>query len=71
MSEAPSLPERLITLVLQAKPLIFAFGFLAPLIAQSLRALNVPLPEGLSPMIVGLVVAGIWGGIAQWTGRWI
>lgn len=71
MESTPSLPLRLLGAVLSVKPLIFAFGFLAPLIAQSLRALDVPLPDGIPPLAIGLVVAGLWGGIAQWKGRWI
>lgn len=70
MDDKPALPLRLLGIVVAAKPLIFAFGFLAPLIAQSLKALNVPLPEGVPPIGVALLVAGLWGGIAQWTGRW-
>ena len=71
MELQPSLSVRLLGAVLSFKPLIFAFGFLAPLIAQSARALNAPLPEGVPPLAVGLAVAGLWGGVAQWKGRWI
>jgi hypothetical protein len=52
-------------------PLIFAFGFIAPLVAQSLSALDISMPGDLSPVTVGLAVAALWGGFAQWKGRWI
>lgn len=71
MESRPPLPARLVSAVLSAKPLIFAFGFLAPFVAQSLKALNVPLPDGVAPLAIGLALAALWGGIAQWTGRWI
>lgn len=52
-------------------PLIFAFGFLTPLIAQIIRALDLTPPFGLEPLTVGLVVAGLLGLAAQARGRWI
>jgi len=52
-------------------PLIFAFGFLAPLIAQIIQALEVTPPFGLGPLTVGLVLAGLLGVAAQLRGRWV
>ncbi len=51
--------------------LIFAFGFLAPLIAQLIMQFGWPPPFGLSPLVAGLIVAGAYGAIAQLRGRWI
>jgi hypothetical protein len=53
------------------KPLIFAFGIMMPFIAQALTVSRAPLPEAVSPWAVGFGVAALWGGIAQWKGRWV
>lgn len=50
-------------------PLIFAVGFLAPLISQSLTAIGWSVPFG--NLSFGLAVAIGWGLIAQFKGRWI
>lgn len=71
METKPSLLMRLIGLFFRFKPLVFAFGILMPLVAQILIAATVRMPEGLSPYWVGFVVAALWGGFAQWKGRWI
>lgn len=52
-------------------PLLFGLGFLAPLIAQSLAMTGWTLPGGIAPLAVGLVIGGVWGGIATLTGRWL
>lgn len=52
-------------------PLIFAFGFLAPLIAQIIQALDIVPPFGLEPLAIGLILAGLLGLAAQARGRWI
>ncbi|MEO0785759.1 MAG: hypothetical protein AAFY10_08665 [Pseudomonadota bacterium] len=57
--------------IFQFGPLIFGIGFMAPLIAQVLTALEVSAPFGLSTLVVGLVVGGLMGVIAQVRGRWI
>ena len=54
-----------------ALPLLFAIGFLAPLMAQGMIALGWSAPAGLTPIQFGLVVAGIWGLVATFTGRWL
>ena len=63
--------ERALTLIAGSLPLIFAFAFLAPVIDQVMRALGIEAPFGLSTLVLGLIVAGIWGLIAQITGRWL
>ena len=50
---------------------MFAFGFLAPVINQGMTALDWQAPLGLSTLTFALIVAGIWGLIAQIRGRWI
>ncbi|WP_018147647.1 hypothetical protein [Henriciella marina] len=52
-------------------PILFAFGFLAPLIAQIVQALEVTPPFGASPLMSGLIIAGTLGLAAQVRGRWI
>lgn len=71
MDKKPPLPLRLIGLFFQFKQLVFAFGILMPLIAQALILLKAPLPEAIPPYAVGFAIAALWGGFAQWKGRWI
>ena len=52
-------------------PLLFAFGFIAPLVAQSITALDITPPFGLSPLHAGLIVAALMGIPAQIRGRWV
>ena len=52
-------------------PLIFGFGFLAPLISQIIQAVGWTPPFGLTPLMTGLLVGGTLGLIAQYRGRWI
>ena len=51
-------------------PLLFAFGFMAPLIAQVIGRMGWTPPFGLSALMTGLIVAGALGTIAQIRGRW-
>ncbi len=52
-------------------PLLFGLGFLAPLIAQSMEALALTPPLGLSPLALGLAVGGVLGLVANIRGRWV
>ena len=52
-------------------PILFGFGFLAPLIAQVVSVLGWTPPFGISPLTVGLVAGGSYGLLAQIRGRWI
>ena len=52
-------------------PLFFGLGFIAPLIAQSMQAMEVVAPFGLSSITVGLLIGGPWGLYAVLRGRWI
>ena len=63
--------SKALKLVVFALPLIFAIGFLAPVMAQGMIALGWGAPAGLSPLQFGLMVAGIWGLVATFTGRWL
>lgn len=51
-------------------PLLFGIGFIAPLTAQILEGAGWPLPFGVTPLIAGLILGGLWGGYAQVRGRW-
>tara|TARA_R110002110_G_scaffold232025_1_gene447724 strand:+ start:514 stop:705 length:192 start_codon:yes stop_codon:yes gene_type:complete len=50
-------------------PLLFGFAFIAPLIAQSLIALDVETP--VPAIVIGLVVGGALGVMAQTRGTWL
>ncbi len=52
-------------------PLIFAFGFIAPLTAQIIEHSGWSLPLDFSPLMVGLLLAAVWGTSAQIRGKWI
>ncbi|WP_340693389.1 hypothetical protein [Hyphomonas sp.] len=51
--------------------LVFAFGFIAPLTMQIITRAGIDLPYGLTPLMAGLILAAVWGGVAQYRGRWI
>lgn len=63
--------ENSLALLLKFLPLIFAFGFLVPVIAQGIEAAGIIPPFGLSPLIFALIIGGTWGLIAQVKGRWL
>jgi hypothetical protein len=52
-------------------PFFFGIGFIAPLIAQSLTALGVTAPFGLSNVAFGLAIGAPWGLYATLRGRWL
>lgn len=52
-------------------PLFFAYGFVTPLIAQVIERAGWTPPYGLSPLVAALILATLWGGIAQIRGSWI
>lgn len=60
-----------IKLVFRFGPIIFAFGFLAPLAAQIIHASGRAPPFGLSPLAAGLIIGGTLGIVAQIRGRWV
>lgn len=63
--------ERIMRLIVALLPLIFAFGFLVPVIDQGMRALEIGAPFGLSTLTFALIVGGAWGLFAQIKRRWI
>lgn len=65
-----SLATSVIRVIFYFGPLVFAFGFLAPLTAQVIERIGWTPPFGLTPLVTGLIVAGVLGGAAQLRGRW-
>jgi len=63
--------EKVLRLVLTLLPLIFAFGFLVPLIMQGMDRMGWAAPFGLPALIFALIIGGGWGLTAQIRGRWI
>ncbi len=57
--------------ILYFGPLIFAFGFLAPLIMQTMARAGWAPPFALSPLVFALSLAGAFGLVAQLRGRWL
>ena len=71
MREDTPLLARIISAIFYVGPLIFAFGFIAPLITQLLTRWGYETVAGVPALGVGLFVALVWGSWAQWRGRWI
>lgn len=63
--------EKLIGGVFYLMPLIFAFGFLTPVMTQAIHAIQWAPPFGLSPLAFSAIVCGAWGLVAQIRRRWI
>lgn len=61
----------LIATVFKYGPILFGFGFIAPLIAQLIQRFFPALDQGYWPLIVGLLIGATWGLLAQARGRWI
>jgi len=63
--------EHALKVVAASLPLIFAFSFLVPVIDQGMQAFDLAAPWGLSTLSFALLVGGLWGLVAQTTGRWL
>jgi len=63
--------EKAIRTLFYFGPLLFAFGFLAPLIAQTITVMGWTPPFGLTPLHTGLIIGGALGLIAQFRGKWL
>ena len=63
--------QQVIKTIFHFGPLLFGFGFLAPLIAQIIEAMAWTPPFNLSALMTGLILGGALGVIAQLRGRWI
>lgn len=63
--------RKILTFLFAIGPLLFAFGFFAPLFSALVEASGLVLPFGVPPLYAGLVVGLIWGGIATKRGAWI
>lgn len=57
--------------ILYFGPLIFAFGFITPLIIEVMARAGWTAPFSLSPLYFALLLAGALGLIAQLRGRWL
>ena len=62
---------KLLEWFLGALPFFFGLAFLAPLSVQVMAEFGVNAVGGVDLWIVALIIFGVWGGIASWTGRWI
>ncbi len=62
---------QVIKLIFFLGPLLFGLGFLTPLIAQIITAMDWTPPLGLTPLMAGLILGGGLGLMAQLRGRWI
>jgi len=62
---------RIIELIFKFGPLVFGFGFMAPLFAEVISRTEVSVPFGLTPLLGGLILGGGLGLIAQIRGSWI
>ena len=67
----PSLAASAVAGVMWAMPLLFAFGFLMPLLLQIMEHIGPNAVLGVPNLYFSALVAGSWGIVAQITGRWI
>lgn len=63
--------EKLLKLIVAGLPLLFAFGFLVPVIMQIMQASQINAPFGLTTLTFALITGGGYGVIAQIRGRWL
>jgi len=63
--------QQVIKTIFYFGPLLFGFGFIAPLSAQIIDAMSWSPPFGLSSLMTGLIIGGTLGLPAQLRGRWI
>lgn len=63
--------QQVIKAIFSVGPLIFGFGFMAPLISQIIQAMAWTPPFGLTPLVCGLIIGGTLGLSAQIRGTWI
>ena len=61
----------IIRLIFTVGPLLFGIGFLAPLISQSMDAMSLTAPFGLSTLGFGLCIGAALGAVANLRGRWV
>ena len=66
-----SMLTKLLEWFLTALPFFFGLAFLAPLSVQVMAQFGVTTLGGVDLWTVSLIIFGVWGGIASWTGRWI
>jgi hypothetical protein len=52
-------------------PFLFGLGFIAPVTAEAMTAMDLNAPLGLSPIGFGLVFGGLWGAYATAKGSWV
>lgn len=70
-TQPASFAQQALGLILWARPLLFAFGFLVPLLRTVIERAGWTAPLGLSSLSFALLVGGGWGLLAQLRGRWI
>ena len=51
-------------------PIVFGLLFLAPLIAQSMTAMDLQL-FAIPNLVLGLIIGGAWGLVAKLRGSWL
>ncbi len=61
----------ILALIAKFLPLIFAVGFVIPVLAQLILAIGWTAPFGLGPLHFAALTGGGWGVFAQIKGRWI
>lgn len=57
-------------ILLLLSPLVFGLGFIAPLIAQCMTQFGLAIGN-IDNLLVGLVIGGLWGVMAQYRGSWV
>lgn len=52
-------------------PFLFGIGFIAPVTAEAMAALDIAAPLGLTRIGFGLMFGGLWGLYATVKGAWL
>ena len=63
--------QAVISKIFEFGPLVFAVGFLVPLMSQLIQAAGWTPPFGLTPLQTGFILGGAFGLLAQVRGRWV
>ncbi|WP_246263400.1 hypothetical protein [Parasphingopyxis algicola] len=73
MSGEPEIPmlARILKTGFHFGPILFGLLFIPPVTAQLITAIGWTPPSGISPLLAGFILGGIWGLYAQTRGSWI
>jgi len=60
-----------LTALFSVSPILFGIAFMAPVLAEIMRAAGLATPFGVPAIAVGLIVGLVWGTYATVKGSWL